>query len=542
MSERLTLKSMIAVAIQKELPVPDEASGLVEYHSYGVIDNEYIDKRAGTVPSDRHMEIINSLSRDPQEREDWEVYTGMDPVGDPQEVDSHGDVFDKAALRDMQKGALGSPVLTDHNHEMGANPPMGICIEASITKEGRLKETWAFPKEDYNAGIRMGLSKGLIRNISVGIFVSPRDKICNSCGDRSIYSMECPHYPGDKDNTSVTIKRVKRYAERSLVNIPARLGTSTKSLAPDSFPSKEDIDKVIQEVTEQTDKKLYSRGKVTKRLTEQDPPMVFDLLFNYDEVFLQILVPEGKDLTGANSLGLQNYVTDKPGRCFKVSDSILAQSHLIKDGDKTFVVIDHRLFPDNESVNEGNFVLTVYCTMKEPSTKEDSASAATIPSVINEDEVVTEKANVEAPEAQEPSEKQEDAAPEAPASEETSAPEQEEIKSVEVPVVKELAVEELTKSFKSEVEPITKALAEATEKFSQLAEMQAKTDKALVELTENVTKLAEQVVRLADFSSEEAINQILEVVGQLKEQKAEVPTQVAHKSLESFVDTLRVKK
>ncbi len=582
MSDKLTIKQAISVAIKKDLPVPDETSGLVEYHSYGALDNDFLEKRVGsTVPTERHMALINEFARSPQEKDGWEVYDDCDPLGAPDEIDSHFDVFDRAALRDMQKGAPQSPILTDHDHSLGANPPMGICIAAVVTKEGRLKETWAFPKEDYNAGIRMGLSKGLIRSVSVGIFVSPKDKICNSCGDKSIYDMSCSHYPGDKDGTSVTIKRVKRYAERSLVNIPARLGTSVKGLAPAqetkellaelgaaspeeladllaedkgiqpepaNAPLKEDkavditaraINKAITDVfsDEEKERNWIPYTKVTKALTSQDSPMVFALPLDYEEVGIQILIPEGKDLTGANPWGVQNFITDKPDRIFKfnstgtpyIFESVVGNAIIPQ------LKIDHTLIPNNPSVKEGNFVLTVYVTRKEGG----ATPAATISPVIKEELVVTEKANEKAPEAQEPVEKEETPDTEAPAAEDPAqAPEQ---KSIEIPVVKELEVEELTKSFKLEVDALNKSLTEANEKFVKLAELQEKTDKDLGALTDTVKTIAEHVVKLAEFSTEEAINTLLEVAGQLKEQKA-IEAPQTPPSFNDFVSNLAPKK
>lgn len=541
MSEKLTIKKMIQIAIEKDLPIPDETSGLVEYHSYGLIggEDESVEKRVGLAPTEHHLSLINEFARTRQTKDDWEVYTNCDPIGNPQEIDSHGDVFDKAALRDMAKGAPGSPILTDHNHELGAQPPMGICIAASVTKDGRLIETWAFPKEDYNSGIRMGLDKGLIRSVSVGIFVSPRDKICNSCGDKSIYSGECPHYPGDKNGTSVTIKRVKRYAERSLVNIPARLGTSVKSLAPE-LDTKEAYFSICDEVKEETPELPPVFIQLSKKLGANDPPLIYDLPLDYEDVYLQILVPEGKDLSGANDVGIQNFVTDKPLRAFKFNDTGMASSHILqtKKGEAFVpqIVIDHRLFPDNESVNEGNFVLSVYCSHRDVA----PTPPATIPDVISEDSIVAEK-DVKAPEAQEPSEKEEITAPEATAAEDKTEA-QEEVKSIEVPVVKSLEVEELTKSFNGAIEvkteELNKALAEVTEKLVKQQEFSEKQGEALKSLSDSVVALAENVAKLASLSTEEAVEKLLEVAGQIKEQTS-APKPQEPMTKFSFIDSLR---
>ncbi len=238
MSEKLTLKQMIEVATKKELPVPNE-SGLVSFYSHGTLssDEESLEKKSGGAnslePTEEELFTINEIAKVPQEKSNWTILRNVDPVGDPDLVDSHGDVFSPTSLKDMAAQALATPVLCDHDHDLGGKPPIGMCIAARVSK-GRLKETWALPNEDYNSAIVKGMLNGTINKISIGAFINPKDKICNSCETRSIYSVECPHYPGGTDEkgnvTTVTIKRVKRYAERSLVNVPARLGTSVKSL------------------------------------------------------------------------------------------------------------------------------------------------------------------------------------------------------------------------------------------------------------------------------------------------------------------------
>lgn len=578
MSE-LTIKQMIDVAIQKELPVPDEATGLILYeHSASLVSEDEFGAKAVKVcsPSDKQMEIINNQCLEPQDKENWMIIKGINPLGIAAEPDAHSDVFSKAAERDMAKQAFWTPILTNHDHQM--NPPIGRCLEASAGKEG-LRETWAIPKASYNAEYREAILHGNMPEISVGAFIEGKDKLCNSCGDgKSIYSVDCPHIPGRQDpktgqKTTVTINRVQRYAERSLVNIPARLGTSVKGLAPDLFEAYEkaiedrdtklaaDIMALIHNAKESGEKfqesimganklafaseepkNLIKHFQIMKKHESSSPPVVMDLPLDYEDVYLQILVPEGKDLTGANGIGIQNFVTDKPYQYFKFSDTSAASSHLLqtKKGEDfvSQIMIDHRLFPDNESVNEGNFVLSVYCSRKEV------APPATIAGVINEDSIVAEK-DVKAPEAQEPSEKEEIIAPEAPAAEDkTEAPvPQEEIKSVEVPVVKSLEVEELTKSFteslKMDLESVNKTLADTNEAIKSFKELQDGQGAQLKTLVDAVASLAEQIIKLQEFSTEEAVNKLMEVVGQIKEQTAPAPASLEPKDVRDVLDMLR---
>lgn len=472
MSKKLTTKSAIEVALTKDIEAPDEATGLVLYQASVNIkdeDDEFSEKRALTekdlMPTDAEMDLINASARMTQDPNSWYVFRNVNVTGPLGDVDSHGDVFSLKAAKTMADQVTpqeASPIITDHWHDLGDKPPVGKAIMAKASSKG-LIETWAIPKEDYNANIVKGLLNGTINKISIGAFISPSDKICNSCGTKSIYSMDCPHIPlrnDEKGNlVTVTIKDVKRYAERSLVNIPARLGTSVKSLAPESLTE------------------AYEKAKEDSISKEMAP--------NYDhlkETFQSF--PTASDIEKA------------------VKDAL------------------HSAFGG------------------------DDGSPATITPVINEKESSVSEVdnkNVEAPEAQEPSEKQETAPAEAAASEEATAPEQE-VKSVEVPVIKELELEELTKSFKVEVEPVTKALAEVNEKFVQLNELQEKNAKDLGALTEIVTKLAQHVEALGNFSSEDVLNQVVELVAQLKDQKATEPINKAPENFSDFVSSLVAKK
>lgn len=582
MSE-LTIKQMINVALEKDINPPDEATGLVLYESSGSLNTEEFTEKGAkgaTDPTDDELEVINSFALTPQEKSNWIILRNIDPVGDPLLVDSHSDVFAQAAMKDMALQAVGTPILYDHSHSLDGIPPLGQVIGAKVSK-GRLKETWALPKEDYNSSMVKGIMNGTVNKISVGAFIDPKDKVCNSCTDnRSIYSMDCPHIPGRVDPktgeaTTVTIRRVKRYAERSLVNIPARMGTGLKSLTPDqesvfdklkvaaTSPESYPIDgmdalgesiKSLLEATKNSGEEFHKAMKgalelafppeelemppvlaqTSKKLGETDPPLIYDLPSDYDQVYLQILVPEGKDLTGANPSGTQNFVTDKPLRAFKFNEVLQTQR-----GDSIVpqIKIDHTLFPDNESVNEGNFVLSIYCSRKE------LEPPATISDVISEDLVVS-KENDKAPEAQEPSEKEEAVTPEAPAAEDkTEAPvPQEEIKSVEVPVVKSLEVEELTKSFteslKTDLESVNKTLADTNEAIKSFKELQDGQGAQLKTLVDAVASLAEQIVKLSEFSTEEAVTKLLEVAGQIKEQTAPAP-KLEPKNVQDVIDMLR---
>lgn len=469
MSKKFNLKSAIEIAIAKEMDVPDEGTGLI-LHKFGSTikqeeGDEFQEKRASTekdlVPTQAEMEMINASARIEQDAGNWYVFRNVNVTGPLDSVDSHGDIFSMRAAKTMSEQVTpqeASPILTDHWHDLGDRPPIGKAITAKATAKG-LIESWAIPKEDYNSSIVKGLLNGTINKISIGAFVNPADKLCNSCGNKSIYDSACPHIPNRKDEkgnmVTVTIKDVKRYAERSLVNIPARLGTSVKSLAP-----------------------------------AEDDSISKEMAPDYDhikETFQSF--PTSADIREAIDKGIKNALN---------------------------------------SVFDGS----------------ESEPPATIPPVISEDSIVAEK-DVKAPEAEEPSEKEETTAPEAPVAEDkTEAAEpQEEVKSVEVPVVKSLEVEELTKSFtdsvKTDLESVNKTLADTNEAIKSFKELQDEQSAQVKTLVESVAALAEQVAKLAEFSTEEAVEKLLEVAGQIKEQQAPAPAKAELKSFNDIVDMLR---
>lgn len=110
-------------------------------------------------------------------------------------------------------------------------------------------------------------------------------------------------------------------------------------------------------------------AKISKLLTDDDPPMIFDLPFNYDQVYLQILIAPGQSTSGANGLGIQNFVTTNPQQVFLFSDVGFANQYvfqtLVGNASIPQVKVDSRLMPENDAVQAGNFTLTVFCTLKD---------------------------------------------------------------------------------------------------------------------------------------------------------------------------------
>lgn len=121
-------------------------------------------------------------------------------------------------------------------------------------------------------------------------------------------------------------------------------------------------------------------ANVTKLLTSNDPPLVFDLPPDYDQVYIQILIPAGKSTSGANGLGIQNFVTADPQQRYLFSDTGFANTYIFQSlvGNSYIpqVKVDHLLMPANESVRSNNFVLSIFCTRKGLSEAFNSARQA----------------------------------------------------------------------------------------------------------------------------------------------------------------------
>lgn len=109
-------------------------------------------------------------------------------------------------------------------------------------------------------------------------------------------------------------------------------------------------------------------AKVTKLLTDDDPPLIFDLPFDYDQVYIQILIAPGQSTSGANGLGIQNFVTTDPQQVFLFSDVGFGNQYvfntLVGNAYIPQTKVDAALMPENDAVQAGNFVLTIFATHK----------------------------------------------------------------------------------------------------------------------------------------------------------------------------------
>ena len=109
--------------------------------------------------------------------------------------------------------------------------------------------------------------------------------------------------------------------------------------------------------------------KTTKLLTTDDPPGVYQLPLNYDKVYIQILIPPGRDTGGSNNgLSIRNFVTADPMEWFEFDVGSLANQYIFKSNIGgayvPYVKLDSNVFPSNTSVQNGQFVLTLAYSTK----------------------------------------------------------------------------------------------------------------------------------------------------------------------------------
>lgn len=108
--------------------------------------------------------------------------------------------------------------------------------------------------------------------------------------------------------------------------------------------------------------------ETTKLLTSDDPPLVEDLPQDYDKVYIQILIPEGQGTGGANQVSLNNFVTNNPKEWFELNVGAFNSEYVfitnIGGARIPQVKVDYRLFPDNDAVDAGNFVLSLAYTTR----------------------------------------------------------------------------------------------------------------------------------------------------------------------------------
>jgi hypothetical protein len=112
-------------------------------------------------------------------------------------------------------------------------------------------------------------------------------------------------------------------------------------------------------------------AKNTKRLTEDDPDLVYDLPFDYDQVFIQTLVPGNGVTGGQNLVGINNFVTRDPQQYHTFNNADLGEAFVLVTNIggvyQPQVKLNYKVLPvegSNDTIDAGNFVTSLYCTRK----------------------------------------------------------------------------------------------------------------------------------------------------------------------------------
>lgn len=131
-------------------------------------------------------------------------------------------------------------------------------------------------------------------------------------------------------------------------------------------------EKVIEstQLTPGASPQVQQVAKVKQKLESVDPPLIFDLPFDYDKVYIQILVSTAGETGGSNQVSIQNFVTRDPKEFFGMDVLGFANEYVFMTNvGGAFipqVKVDYKLFPSpNSSIDANNFVLTIACTRKQ---------------------------------------------------------------------------------------------------------------------------------------------------------------------------------
>ena len=152
---------------------------------------------------------------------------------------------------------------------------------------------------------------------------------------------------------------------------------SNRAIAPGfirSQPSNTDATKLAlpSKPGDTTPPQVQLLTKITQRLTENNPPLIFDLPYNYKDVYIQILVPSKGSTGGNNTVSLKNFITKNPKEYFELALGSLASNYIfvtnIGGVQQPQVKFDYKLLPvegTNSTIDAGEFVASLYYTTNE---------------------------------------------------------------------------------------------------------------------------------------------------------------------------------
>ncbi len=170
-------------------------------------------------PTPEELALINKYTNVDFAKEEVMVFS---LVSADQNVDRAGDQFTSKGLKDMADMSPDKPYLMNHDWEIGS--VMGKIFDAKVANK-QLQQKVYVPIRENTKDFIQGMLDGLYNKVSVGFAMNPKDYVCSSC-QKSLYSMECSHYPGGKDKEGKPIigiiRGVKDYFEISNVAVPCQ--------------------------------------------------------------------------------------------------------------------------------------------------------------------------------------------------------------------------------------------------------------------------------------------------------------------------------
>lgn len=192
-------------------------------------------------PTPEELALINKYTNVDFAKEEVMVFS---LVSADQNVDRAGDQFTSKGLKDMADMSPDKPYLMNHDWEIGS--VMGKIFDAKVANK-QLQQKVYVPIRENTKDFIQGMLDGLYNKVSVGFAMNPKDYVCSSC-QKSLYSMECPHYPGGKDKEGKPIigiiRGVKDYFEISNVAVPCQPAAGIRRSLEQS---EEVLDKILDE-------------------------------------------------------------------------------------------------------------------------------------------------------------------------------------------------------------------------------------------------------------------------------------------------------
>lgn len=197
-------------------------------------------------PTPEELSLINKYTNVDLKKEEVLVFTLSSAN---QDVDRASDQFTAKALKDMAELSADKPYL--ENHDWDIKSVKGKIFDAKVANKQLIQKVYV-PIQAENESFIKGMLNGLLNKVSVGFSMAPKDYVCSSC-NKSLYSMECPHYPGgrDKEGNPIVgiIKGVADYFEISNVAVPcqrdAGIRRSLPAMTMDQFI---DSDLTVEEI------------------------------------------------------------------------------------------------------------------------------------------------------------------------------------------------------------------------------------------------------------------------------------------------------